>query len=111
MRRVRKFGPYDLVIDMQGFIKSAVISRFIPSQVTLGFDKSSAREGIASIFYNKTFKYGYDENVIERNFELIKFALELPFNNEEISIIKLPFLYSSQKHLIPSLSIQKKIFY
>ena len=107
LRRVRKFGSYDLVIDMQGLFKSAVISRLISSPVTLGFEKSSIREGIASIFYNKTFKYGYDENVIQRNFELIKFALELPFNHEEIHY-KLPFLFSSQKHLIPGLSSIKK---
>ena len=107
LRRVRKFGSYDLVIDMQGLFKSAVISRLISSPVTLGFEKSSIREDIASIFYNKTFKYGYDENVIQRNFELIKFALELPFNNEEIHY-KLPFLFPSQKHLIPGLSSNKK---
>jgi len=107
LRRVRKFGSYDLVIDMQGLFKSAVISRLISSPVTLGFERSSIREGIASIFYNKTFKYGYDENVIQRNFELIKFALELPFNHEEIHY-KLPFLFSSQKHLIPGLSSIKK---
>ena len=50
LRRVRHFGSYDLVIEMQGLIKSAIISRFIPSKLTLGFDKSSVREGLASIF-------------------------------------------------------------
>ena len=67
LRRIRLFGPYDLVIDMQGLIKSAIISGLIPSKSTLGFDRSSARESLASIFYNKTFKFGYHENVIERN--------------------------------------------
>ena len=106
-RKVRKIGKYDLVIDMQGLIKSALISRLILSPITLGFDRFSIRESIAAIFYNKTFKYGYDDNVIQRNFELIKFALELPFNNEEIHY-KLPFLFPSQKHLIPGLSSIKK---
>jgi len=107
LRRVRHFGSYDLVIDMQGLIKSAIISRLIPSKLTFGFDKSSARESLASIFYNKTFKYDYDKNVIERNFELIKFALELPFNKDEIQY-KFPFLYSSQKYLSTNLSRTKK---
>ena len=107
LRKMRKIGPYDLVIDMQGLIKSALISRFIPSKLTLGFDRSSAREGLASIFYNKTFKLAYDKNVIERNFELIKFALDLPFKLEEISY-KLPFLHTRQKHLNLSLSNIKK---
>ena len=35
LRRVRHFGSYDLVIEMQGLIKSAIISRFIPSKFFL----------------------------------------------------------------------------
>jgi heptosyltransferase I len=107
LRRVRHIGSYDLVIDMQGLIKSAIISRLIPSKLTLGFDRSSVREGLASIFYNQTFKFAYDKNVVERNFELIKFALNLPCKFEEI-INKLPFLYSRQKYFNPSLSNIKK---
>jgi heptosyltransferase I len=107
LRRIRKLGPYDLVIDMQGLIKSAIISRFLPSRLTLGFDKSSARESLASIFYNKTFKLDYNKNVIERNFELTKFALEFPFKLEEVKY-KLPFLYFQKKHLKPALSNIKK---
>ena len=107
LRKVRHFGSYDIVIDMQGLIKSAIISRLISSKSTLGFDKSSAREGFSSIFYSQTFNIGYDENVIERNFSLIKFALDLPFNMKEIQN-KLPFVFPSQKHLIPSLSNIKK---
>jgi heptosyltransferase-1 len=107
LRKVRQFGSYDLVIDMQGLIKSAVISRLISSPITLGFDKSSIRESIASIFYNKTFKYGYDENIIERNLNLIKFSLGFVFDQEEIQH-KLPFLHSSKKYLITKLSNIKK---
>ena len=107
LRKVRQFGSYDLVIDMQGLIKSAVISRLISSPITLGFDKSSIRESIASIFYNKTFKYGYDENIIERNLNLIKFSLGFVCDQEEIQH-KLPFLHSSKKYLITKLSNIKK---
>jgi heptosyltransferase I len=106
-RKIRKFGQYDLVIDMQGLIKSALISWLIPSKLTLGFDKSSAKESLSSIFYNKTFKISYNKNVVERNFELIKFALDLPFKNEEIQH-KLPFLFHSKKYLTSNLSDVKK---
>ena len=107
LNKVRNFGKYDLVIDMQGLFKSALISRLISSRVTLGFDQNSAREWIASIFYNRTFNYGYDKNVINRNFELIKFALDLPFNIEEVHN-KLPFLFQSHGNLNPSFSRIKK---
>jgi heptosyltransferase I len=107
LKKLRKYGPYDLVIDMQSLLKSAIISRLIPSRVTLGFEKSSAREGLASIFYSKVFKFSYDNNVIERNFEIIKFALDFPFKLEDLSN-KLPFLHSDQKQLNTHLSSVKK---
>ena len=107
LRKIRKFGSYDLVIDMQGLIKSALVSRLMLSPITLGFNKSSIRESIASIFYNKTFNYGYDENVIERNVALIGFALGLNVSKQQIEH-KLPFLHSSQKHLNIDISNTKK---
>jgi len=107
INKVRQLGPYDLVIDMQGLIKSALIARLIPSRTTLGFNKFSIRESIASIFYNKTFDYGYDENVIERNIALIEFALGMNVRKEQIEN-KLPFMYSSQRHLSTSLLNTKK---
>jgi heptosyltransferase-1 len=107
LKKLRQYGPYDIVIDMQGLVKSAIISRYIPSKVTLGFEKSSAREGLASIFYTKVFKFPYSNNVIERNFELIKFALDFPFNLEDLKS-KLPFLYQDQKQLNFHLSNVKK---
>ena len=106
-KRIRNLDPYDLVIDMQGLLKSAIIARIIPSTITLGFDKTSARESVASIFYNKKFKYSYSENVIERNFELIKFALEIPINKERIKH-KLPFLFANQEYNLSILSSTKK---
>ena len=103
LQKVRQFGKYDIVIDMQGLIKSALISRLIPSPITLGFDKSSIRENVASFFYNKTYKYGYDKNVIERNFSLIKFALGLNNRKEDI-LKKLPFLHVDHKYFFTNLS-------
>ena len=50
LRKIRKLGKYDLVIDMQGLIKSALVARMIPSETTLGFDKFSLRESLAAIF-------------------------------------------------------------
>jgi len=105
--RVRGFGQYDMVIDMQGLIKSAIISRFIRSPLTIGFDRHSAREGIASFFYHKKFKYDYGSNVVERNFELVKFALGLNCSNQKL-LSKSSFLYSSKKYVINQISSSKK---
>jgi heptosyltransferase I len=107
IRKVRGFGPYDLVIDMQGLIKSALISKLIPSTITIGFDKYSIRESIASIFYNHTFNFGYDKNVIDRNIALVEFALGLSVSNEKIQN-KVPFLYPKKIQLDLGLSNFKK---
>jgi len=103
LRKVSQFGKYDVVIDMQGLIKSAVISRLISSPITLGFDKSSAREGIASVLYNQTFKYSYDKNVIERNLALIGNFLDFPVTKESI-LNKEVFLHSSQRYKFKTIS-------
>ena len=105
--KLRKLDPYDLVIDMQGLIKSAIISKLIPSTYTIGFDKFSSRESLASIFYNKTFNYPYEENVVERNIKIIDFALGLSTNKKEI-LNKIPFLYPKEKLLNTKLSNNKK---
>ncbi len=50
LRKIRKLGKYDLIIDMQGLIKSALVARMIHSDMTSGFDKDSLRESLAAIF-------------------------------------------------------------
>ena len=92
LKMLRKLEAYDLVIDMQGLIKSAVISKLIPSKQTLGFDKFSIRERVASVFYNKTLNYEYHNNIIERNTALIEFALGISISKNEIQE-KLSFLH------------------
>jgi len=107
IKNIKKLGVYDLVIDMQGLIKSALISRLISSSDKIGFDKVSVREGFASMFYNKTFTCGYEKNIIERNLEIINFSLGLDINKQDV-LKKLPFLHASKKYLNDSLSNIKK---
>ena len=66
---------------MQGLVKSALSSKLIPSEITLGFDRYSIRESIASIFYNNTFNYEHDKNIIDRNISLVEFVLGLSVSN------------------------------
>jgi heptosyltransferase-1 len=107
LRKIRKLGNYNLVIDMQGLIKSALVARMIPSDMTLGFDKDSLRESLASIFYDQKYKIDYAENVIERNLTLVSYALKFSFNQEDICH-KQSFLYSSQKYTFNDISNTKQ---
>ncbi len=107
LRRVRKFGPYDLVIDLQGLIKSALISRMIPSDKTFGFDKYSARESLAANFYNQKFNLDYEKNIVERNVALISFALKIPIIDDNI-LKKISFLFSIRTYFFKTISSFKK---
>ncbi len=41
---------YDIVIDMQGLIKSALITQMLKAPKKVGFDYASAREGLSTFF-------------------------------------------------------------
>jgi heptosyltransferase I len=107
LNKVRKLEPYDIVIDMQGLIKSALISKLIPAKKTIGFDKESIREKYASLFYSDKFNFAYSNNIIDRNTALIEFALGLIITKKQIQC-KTSFLFSRKKHLEIKLSTLKK---
>ena len=96
--KLRNHDIYDLVIDMQGLIKSAIVSRLLPSKQIIGFDKFSIRESLASNFYNIKFNCPYETNVILRNIALVEFALDFIVEKQQI-YNKLPFMYSNAKEL------------
>jgi len=91
--KVRQFGKYDIVIDAQGLIKSALVARFIRSRKTSGFDKHSIRESFASSLYNHTTAIDYDENTINRNIAVICNPLDITTSPSDI-MDKEPFLFT-----------------
>ena len=72
--KLRSLGTFDIIIDIQGLLKSAVVARLLGAS-THGFDKSSAREGVASLFYKTTSHIEYDENIVKRNTFLVSDGL------------------------------------
>ncbi len=74
---------YDIVIDMQGLIKSALITQMLKAPKKFGFDYASARESLSAFFYSQKVSIAYNESVLKRNFTLLFHALNLP--KKEIS--------------------------
>ncbi|WP_154423247.1 lipopolysaccharide heptosyltransferase I [Helicobacter pylori] len=74
---------YDIVIDMQGLIKSALITQMLKAPKKVGFDCTSAREGLSAFFYSQKVSIAYNEPILKRNFTLLSHALSLP--KKEIS--------------------------
>ncbi len=61
---------YDLIIDAQGLIKSAVWTRLARGQ-RCGLDWSSARESLASIAYQQKIQVTYQQHAVKRLRELV----------------------------------------
>lgn len=95
VRQLRALGPYDLVIDMQGLIKSAVVSRLAGSPV-IGFSADSARERLAALFYTQHSTIPYETNIIRRNCELVSDALDFHISDQMIEE-KAPALFVGEK--------------
>ncbi|WRA02040.1 lipopolysaccharide heptosyltransferase I [Helicobacter pylori] len=74
---------YDIIIDMQGLVKSALITQMLKAPKKVGFDYASAREGLSAFFYSQKVSIAYDGPILKRNFTLLFHALNLP--EKEIS--------------------------
>lgn len=94
----QKQGQFDIIIDLQGLLKSALVSRSLGKNI-FGFDRFSTKEGFASIFYTHKYSCNYDKNIILRNLELCAFALNFSFDEKEILAKEPCFLKNSR---IPS---------
>ena len=96
IKRLKKYAQnnYDIVIDLQGLIKSAIVSKILGSNA--GFDKNSIRETAASSFYKRSFFIPYAENVIMRNIELVALALDLEIDIERLTK-KDPLLFFTEE--------------
>jgi heptosyltransferase-1 len=70
---------YDLVIDAQGLFKSAWLTRYTDAPVA-GLDRHSAREPLASRFYDRSIAVARGQHAVERLRQLFARALgyELP---------------------------------
>ncbi len=84
---------YDIIIDMQGLIKSALITQMLKAPKKVGFDYASAREGLSAFFYSQKVSIAYNEPILKRNFTLLSCALNLP-----------------EKEIAESLSSRSKVF-
>jgi heptosyltransferase I len=93
INKIRNYATrgYDLVIDAQGLIKSALTARLLSAN-SLGFDRHSIREGPAAWFYRHTVACPYNANTIHRNLKVLCQPLGIEVTSEQI-LNKQPFLY------------------
>lgn len=75
VRRHLSERTYDAVIDAQGLLKSAFLSRYTYG-VRMGLDFQSARERLASLFYQRRLKVPLHQHAIHRMRSLFSQALQ-----------------------------------
>jgi ADP-heptose:LPS heptosyltransferase len=68
LRRTR----YDAVIDLQGLLKSALLSRLVGTRRTIGFPRGHLREPLARVFYTEAPDPGGAAHVIRKNLALLR---------------------------------------
>ena len=88
LRRTLARESYDVAIDVQGLLKSAVVARLSRARRILGFTPPHLRERVARFFYTETHDPGVTAHVIEKNLTLaaslgadvsrIRFPLTVP---------------------------------
>lgn len=102
IKSIRRYAltHYDLVIDAQGLIKSAVIAKLLGKRVA-GFDALSIREKSASWFYDVKFDCSYDTNAVVRNAFILSSPLGISITDEQI-LNKRPCLFFNDDAQIDS---------
>lgn len=71
-------SSYDLAIDFQGLIKSAIIARLSRAPLRFGYTRENLREPSAAIFYNQKFSPAASENIIYQHLHFAAAALGIP---------------------------------
>ncbi len=86
-KKIIKQNQYDAIIDCQGLLKSALITRWAHG-IKHGYDKQSIREPIASRFYDKTYNISYQQHAVTRNRTLCALSLgyAMPTNAPDYGI-------------------------
>jgi len=97
INKLKTLGEFDIIIDMQGLLKSAIVSRLLGKK-THGFAKDSIREPLGALFYQNSSHIAYEENVIVRNCYLVGDALG--FTITDADIINKKRLFDSDEDFI-----------
>ena len=71
LRRELRAERYDIVLDAQGLLKSALLARMAGAEV-LGFAAGSAREALAARLYQKTASVPDGLHIIDKNRQLVE---------------------------------------
>lgn len=67
MKETLRAQRYDLALDSQGLLKSALLGRLVRETPLAGYDRNSIREPLASLFYDKKYAVSRQHCAVDRN--------------------------------------------
>lgn len=82
IQQLRQYD-YDLIIDAQGLLKSAFFVTRNATGIKHGLDWNSAREPLASWFYNQKHAVAKDQHAVERIRQLFALSFGYPLPQEQ----------------------------
>ncbi|MEE6075492.1 lipopolysaccharide heptosyltransferase RfaC [Avibacterium paragallinarum] len=82
-RQLLQQNQYDAVIDAQGLVKSALFAVRLAQGAKHGYDKHSAREPLAALFYDERYAIDYQQHAVERIRQLFAQALGYELPNQQ----------------------------
>ena len=74
---------YDLALDLQGLLKSAVWARVSGARRVVGFDRAHLREELAASFYSESVLPDVSGHVMRKNLSILS-ALDIPAPEPEL---------------------------
>ncbi|MEJ7848491.1 MAG: lipopolysaccharide heptosyltransferase I [Pyrinomonadaceae bacterium] len=95
VRCLREFG-FDIAIDFQGLLKSAIIGKLSGAKTRFGFSKEALREPAGRIFYNRSVSIPPETHVIRKNLQLASHALNISVPDTDFDF---PVLTNEENHL------------
>ncbi|AAP77580.1 lipopolysaccharide heptosyltransferase I [Helicobacter sp. MIT 03-1614] len=75
IKNLKALPVYDILIDMQGLIKSALCGSMLKNKQYWGFAWDSIKEPLASLVYTYKVRIPYEQHILERNLKLVCSAL------------------------------------
>jgi heptosyltransferase-1 len=90
-RHLTSYGGFDVVIDLHGMIKSAVIGAILGGE-RYGFSRDTRKEGLAGLFYNHAIPVALDQPAVSRYATLAARSLGLDFRVADLTPPR-PFLF------------------
>lgn len=83
LRELRR-EEYELVIDFQGLLRSALMAASVKSCIIAGFEKP--KEKIAALFYSKKIPVNMEQHAVSRYVELVNKLCSTSFEVPEVKI-------------------------